>query len=215
MPSNRRKPITYTPQYSDAIFRPRAVVEGELAALDPERTADQLTPDGASPSTTGADVSAPGDHPAIRDNERTNERTDTYPDETQPGPHRNRANGKAAARPAGRRAPTGPSSRSTRSDVSATEGAPPRSDAGLPGRSSEQTDDASNERTVERTNGRLRVRHSFDVFADQLLALTEIQAEQYRKTGHKPKMGELVQTAIDAYIARRRRRAGVTEQTVE
>jgi len=44
------------------------------------------------------------------------------------------------------------------------------------------------------------VRHSFDVYEDQLLALAEVQTALFRKTGRKPKMGELVRTALDAYI---------------
>ncbi len=59
----------------------------------------------------------------------------------------------------------------------------------------------SNERTVERTKERTRVRHSFDVWQDQLLALAEIQARLFSQTGRKPKVGELVQEALDAYIA--------------
>ncbi len=52
----------------------------------------------------------------------------------------------------------------------------------------------------ERTNERTRVRHSFDVWQDQLLGLTEIQVERFNRTGRKPKLGELVQEALDAYI---------------
>ena len=74
---------------------------------------------------------------------------------------------------------------------------------------------ASNERTVERTNGlnaasptllagrtneRTRVRHSFDIYTDQLVALADIQTTIFRRTGRKPKMGELVQEALDIYI---------------
>ncbi len=62
---------------------------------------------------------------------------------------------------------------------------------------SERTDKRSN----ERTNIRIRVRHSFDVWQDQLLALAEIQARRFSRTGRKPKLGELVQEALDAYIA--------------
>lgn len=57
--------------------------------------------------------------------------------------------------------------------------------------------DVSNERTNERT----RVRHSFDVYQDQLRALTGIQARLHERTGRKPKIGDLVQEALDAYIA--------------
>jgi hypothetical protein len=71
----------------------------------------------------------------------------------------------------------------------------------------ERTDERSN----ERMNIRTRVRHSFDIWQDQLLALTEIQARQFSRTGRKPKLGELVQEALDAYIANQRERPN--EQT--
>ena len=69
------------------------------------------------------------------------------------------------------------------------------------------------ERTFERTNERyrerIRVRHSFDVWQDQLHALTELQAHAFRATGRKPKLGELVQEALDAYIVKKRKRTNV------
>ena len=61
-----------------------------------------------------------------------------------------------------------------------------------------------NDRTIERSNDRLRVRHSFDIWQDQLLALTEIQTRLFLETRRKPKLGELVQAALDAYIAHHR-----------
>ena len=64
----------------------------------------------------------------------------------------------------------------------------------------------TNERTNERTVERLRVRHSFDIWQDQLLRLSEIQAERFSRSGRKPKLGELVQEALDAYIAKERKR---------
>jgi len=41
------------------------------------------------------------------------------------------------------------------------------------------------------------------MYADQLVALTDIQGRLYRQTGKKPKLGRLVQDALDAYIAAR------------
>jgi len=60
----------------------------------------------------------------------------------------------------------------------------------------------ANGRTNERTNERTRVRHSFDVGRDQLLALSAIQSQIFGATGKKPKLGDLVQDALDLYIAR-------------
>ena len=62
-------------------------------------------------------------------------------------------------------------------------------------------------RTNERTNERVRVRHSFDIWQDQLLGLTEIQARRFSQSGRKPKLGELVQEALDAYITKERKRS--------
>jgi hypothetical protein len=39
-----------------------------------------------------------------------------------------------------------------------------------------------------------------------LLALTEIQTERFTRTRRKPKLGELVQEALDAYIDGQRKR---------
>ncbi len=64
----------------------------------------------------------------------------------------------------------------------------------------------SNDATNERTNERNRVRHSFDIWQDQLLGLSEIQSERFSRSGRKPKLGELVQEALDAYIAKERKR---------
>jgi len=60
------------------------------------------------------------------------------------------------------------------------------------------------ERSNERTDERIQKRHSFDVWQDQLISLTEIQTQIFHKTGRKPKLGELVQEALDAYIANQR-----------
>ena len=64
----------------------------------------------------------------------------------------------------------------------------------------ERTFERTNETTYQRSNERTKIRHSFDIFRDQLLSLTEIQAAIFRQTGHKPKIGELVQQAIDDFI---------------
>ncbi len=46
----------------------------------------------------------------------------------------------------------------------------------------------------------MRVRHSFDIWEDQLLSLAAIQADRFAASRRKPKLGELVQEALDAYI---------------
>jgi hypothetical protein len=63
--------------------------------------------------------------------------------------------------------------------------------------------------TNERTDGRPApprvIRHSFDIRQDQLLALAEIQAQDFAASGRKPKMGELAQEALDLYITSKRK----------
>ncbi len=84
-------------------------------------------------------------------------------------------------------------------------------------RAAPRPNEGNNGRTNVRTNERTRVRHSFDVWQDQLLALTQIQVERFNRTGKKPKLGELVQEALDAYVAQQRKRTNVrtNEQTDE
>jgi hypothetical protein len=55
-------------------------------------------------------------------------------------------------------------------------------------------------RTSGRVNERAVIRASFDIFQDQQHALAEIQTARFKKTGKKPKMGELAQEAFDLYI---------------
>lgn len=126
----KRSPIDYTPQSGGAMFRPRAVVENELAVV-----ADDAYVEPTPMITT-----------------------------------------------------------------------PPR-------RSIEPSDERTNERSDRRTVERLIVRHSFDIGHDQLMALAEIQTQIFNRTGRKPKLGPLVQDALDAYIAKHRKRSN--ERTVE
>jgi hypothetical protein len=82
-----------------------------------------------------------------------------------------------------------------------------------PERTIERSSERSNERTNHRTAERLIVRHSFDIGRDQLMALAEIQTHIFNETGRKPKLGPLVQEALDAYIAKHKKRSN--ERTVE
>ena len=71
----------------------------------------------------------------------------------------------------------------------------------------------TNERPVERApQQRMNIRHSFDVWQDQLHALADIQARDFAVSGKKPKMGDFVKEALDEYISRKRREY---ERTVE
>jgi hypothetical protein len=64
----------------------------------------------------------------------------------------------------------------------------------------EETVVATNERFTERT----KIRHTFDILADQLLALREIAVEREKVFGKRALLGELVQEALDLFIAKER-----------
>jgi len=59
--------------------------------------------------------------------------------------------------------------------------------------------------TFERMVQRTKVRHTFDVFKDQVLALGDIQQALARRRGTKPRLGDLVQEALDSYIREKHR----------
>ena len=61
----------------------------------------------------------------------------------------------------------------------------------------ETTKHRLNERTVERT----KVRHTFDVFSDQVTSLKRIQLEREETSERRYRMGDLVQEALDSFIA--------------
>jgi hypothetical protein len=89
---------------------------------------------------------------------------------------------------------------------------PPTEDRRDPAPSS-QMDEAKTERpnvpTNEPTNvpktQRVKTRHTFDIYQDQLLALQSIQLEAVQKGKKKPKLGDMVQRAIDLYLEKNRK----------
>jgi hypothetical protein len=66
----------------------------------------------------------------------------------------------------------------------------------------ERTVESTNERTDVKSNNRTIIRHSFDIFADQLLSLREIALDQEKLFGERVLLGELVQQALDMLIAK-------------
>lgn len=70
--------------------------------------------------------------------------------------------------------------------------------------------DGTNERTFERTNqrtivspkNRTKIRHTFDIFEDQLLSLREIALDQEKLFGERVLLGELAQQALDMLITK-------------
>jgi len=77
-------------------------------------------------------------------------------------------------------------------------------------RSLEATDQRNKQRTVRPTkqptievsNNRMMIRHTFDIFDDQLQALYLYQLECVQNGSHKPKMGDMIQEALDGYLAK-------------
>lgn len=66
-----------------------------------------------------------------------------------------------------------------------------------------RTDVRPNERTNVRTSTkprRQKIRHAFDIYQDQLLALQIRQLEAVQRGKRKPKLGKMVQDAIDFYL---------------
>ena len=86
------------------------------------------------------------------------------------------------------------------SELAALERQEPIGSLEHPSQHNDRPFDRRDEPSTVRTNERTKVRHSFDIYQDQLLSLAEIQASIFRKTRRKPKIGELVQEAIDHYI---------------
>ncbi len=109
------------------------------------------------------------------------------------------------ADPAATRRPSSEEAVALRDWSEGTDDAPTARPRARGGRGNDETNVGTNGRTDERT----RTRHSFDVWQDQLLALSEIQVERFNRTGRKPKLGELVQEALDAYIAEQRKSPNV------
>ena len=79
-------------------------------------------------------------------------------------------------------------------------------------RSNERTLERPNERSTERTIKlkREKIRHTFDIYKDQLIELQRIQWERVQAGKKKPKLGKMVAEGIDLYIkqeASKRKRA--------
>ena len=62
----------------------------------------------------------------------------------------------------------------------------------------------TNERTKERKVERTKIRHTFDIYEDQLFRLQEMKIGLRRK-GKKPKLGDLVQQALDQFLKKNER----------
>lgn len=97
---------------------------------------------------------------------------------------------------------------------------PPSAPTHIPDANSRQpkliSNEAKNERPTERTferkhegsivqknaspSERLVIRHTFDIFQDQLVDLKRLQIEAMQQRRRKRKLGQMVQQALDQYI---------------
>ncbi len=64
----------------------------------------------------------------------------------------------------------------------------------------QQTNVSTNERLFERR----KIRHTFDIFEDQLLSLKEITLSRQKRFGKRELLGDLVQQALDMFITKER-----------
>jgi hypothetical protein len=85
------------------------------------------------------------------------------------------------------------------------------SQMGTPSANLKFKNERSNERTLERTDerslNRVKVRHTFDIFADQLRDLQTIQLKAVQRGKRKPTLGKMVQQAIDLYLEQKAKRS--------
>jgi hypothetical protein len=71
-----------------------------------------------------------------------------------------------------------------------------------------EANDGRNEETNVPTNQRTflrkKIRHTFDIYDDQLLSLREIALERQKIFGERVLLGDLVQEALDMFISKER-----------
>jgi len=69
-------------------------------------------------------------------------------------------------------------------------------------RSNDRTFERPNERPMERTfkQKREKIRHTFDIYKDQLISLQMIQLVKVQAGKKKPKLGKMVAEGIDLFI---------------
>lgn len=66
-----------------------------------------------------------------------------------------------------------------------------------------RTNEPTLERSNERTEQRIKIRHTFDIFKDQLVSLHSLQLKTIQEKNYKPKLGDMIQEALDAYIQKK------------
>ena len=70
--------------------------------------------------------------------------------------------------------------------------------------SNERYNERTNVVTNKRINERRKIRHTFDIFADQLYSLKEVQLKRELELESNCRLGDLVQEAIDQFLEQER-----------
>lgn len=91
--------------------------------------------------------------------------------------------------------------------------------SGEEGSRSERPKDATNvrtgERPIQRSNERTmlrrKIRHTFDIYQDQLLSLRELALRREVLSGERVLLGDLVQAALDMFITKERNNDATNE----
>ena len=78
-----------------------------------------------------------------------------------------------------------------------------------------RTDKQKSERANARTDERQKTRHSFNIFADQLLSLKELVLQKEKAHGNTVYLADLVREALDLYITRERENERTPERRDE
>src|SRR3712207_4535265 len=68
----------------------------------------------------------------------------------------------------------------------------------------ETTNVSTLDATVQHSFLRRKVRHTFDIYDDQLFSLKEITLTRQKRCGEKVLLGDLVQEALDMFITKER-----------
>ena len=76
-------------------------------------------------------------------------------------------------------------------------------------RTNEQNNERSNVQKNEAILERWVIRHTFDIFEDQLVDLKRLQIEAMQQRRRKRKLGQMVQIALDQYIKKMKDKYGL------
>ena len=60
--------------------------------------------------------------------------------------------------------------------------------------------------TEVRTHVRSTIQRAYNIFQDQVIALSEVQLAHQKRDGKQPELSELVRNALDAYLKREKRK---------